>query len=639
MYEKQMELFEDGGLRDEGGMVDEESGNEVPVGSTRKEVRDDIPAMLSEGEFVFPADVVRYIGLENLMRIRQDAKQGLKQMEAMGQMGNGDEAVLPDDMPFGMMDLIIIEGEEEEEEPQKKARGGVIHAQQGTFVTPMFDPSNQDVREYKNEAGDSLFIPFLGGEPVYPIPAGYFPAGQMPTETEAEAAPVSGDDDGGTPPPEPSEFQKAGGFGMDTSATDGKALDMWIKEAEKVSTFGNVAAGIGAAINPLMGGMIAMANKRQKKEIIEMLDEKIAQARKTPIEGQVAALQDIKKRLTTKEGKGILAQVLGGIVNEIKGAVGLSEEEANKATGAVLHNAGQDPTDNKGEEEEKKEVDEAITSPESALNRFEEEDARKIREQLAAVGEPDLTPKPPETPVAIPISSYDEVPTRTDIENALAQKSTAPEAPQIATPAKLRSPMLGEGDLEQAGVDAMPEAFRDQDKIADALGSVGRQAMKQPKFEAPIPPQYQQLKTALDELRESTPYRGGDSGMTLKEKIEDPMGTLKKSWQNVTDAISEVSTTDYTPPTQPTSTTVKMPSDDDDGPSLAEKMQKQMQEQATKSLDTFDENVGEVVSKAKTKSAQKAAKQEAEKVKEKLEQQAKGIKTGFKKGGLASRKK
>jgi hypothetical protein len=51
-------------------------------------VRDDIPAQLSEGEFVFPADVVRYIGLEKLMKLRQEAKQGLKQMEAMGQMGN-----------------------------------------------------------------------------------------------------------------------------------------------------------------------------------------------------------------------------------------------------------------------------------------------------------------------------------------------------------------------------------------------------------------------------------------------------------------------------------------------------------------------------------------------------------------------
>ena len=121
MYEKQMELFEDGGLRDEGGMVDEESGNEVPVGSTRKEVRDDIPAMLSEGEFVFPADVVRYIGLENLMRIRQEAKQGLAQMEAMGQMGNSEEATVEDDLPFDMYDLDV----EEEKEYNNMAVGGM----------------------------------------------------------------------------------------------------------------------------------------------------------------------------------------------------------------------------------------------------------------------------------------------------------------------------------------------------------------------------------------------------------------------------------------------------------------------------------------------------------------------------------
>ena len=56
---KQMEMFEEnGGLMDEGGTVDPVSGNDVPPGSTQEEVRDDIPAQLSEGEFVFPADVV-----------------------------------------------------------------------------------------------------------------------------------------------------------------------------------------------------------------------------------------------------------------------------------------------------------------------------------------------------------------------------------------------------------------------------------------------------------------------------------------------------------------------------------------------------------------------------------------------------
>ena len=103
--EQQMELFADGGLNDEGGMVDDVSGNEVPPGALREEVRDDIPANLSEGEFVFPADVVRYWGLSTLMKMRQQAKAGLKRMEDMGQMGNSDEAIMPDDLPFDINDL------------------------------------------------------------------------------------------------------------------------------------------------------------------------------------------------------------------------------------------------------------------------------------------------------------------------------------------------------------------------------------------------------------------------------------------------------------------------------------------------------------------------------------------------------
>ena len=126
---KQHHSFNDGGLLDEGGMIDEVSGNDVPSGSTREEVRNDIPAQLSEGEFVFPADVVRFIGLEKLMTIRQEAKQGLKQMEAMGQMGNSDEATMRDDMPFDINDLDM-------EDEVEYNRGGVVEAANGTYVAP-----------------------------------------------------------------------------------------------------------------------------------------------------------------------------------------------------------------------------------------------------------------------------------------------------------------------------------------------------------------------------------------------------------------------------------------------------------------------------------------------------------------------
>ena len=93
-------MFDLGGLKDQGETVDRKSRNKVPVGSLKKEVRDDVPINISEGEFVLPADVVRYHGLEKIMNMRQDAKAGLDMMNRMGQMGNSDQATLPDDIPF-----------------------------------------------------------------------------------------------------------------------------------------------------------------------------------------------------------------------------------------------------------------------------------------------------------------------------------------------------------------------------------------------------------------------------------------------------------------------------------------------------------------------------------------------------------
>jgi hypothetical protein len=152
---KQMELFEpvergfdEGGLMEEGGMVDEVSGNEVPPGSLREEVRDDIPAQLSEGEFVFPADVVRYIGLENLMQMRQEAKKGLEQMEAMGQMGNSDEATMPDDLPFDMYDLDVEDDE--------------LEMQQGGMVPPTAPNQQQQQMQDPRDRVKSGMVTYKG---------------------------------------------------------------------------------------------------------------------------------------------------------------------------------------------------------------------------------------------------------------------------------------------------------------------------------------------------------------------------------------------------------------------------------------------------------------------------------------------
>ena len=173
--QKQMEMFEDGGLMDEGGTVDPVSGNDVPPGSTQEEVRDDIPAQLSEGEFVFPADVVRYIGLSNLMRMRQEAKLGLKLMEEMGQMGNSEEATMPDDLPFDINDLDM------DDEPEYNVGGFVPGTtQQEQFGISGFQQAPMQTMGAATQpiqAASQQFVP----QPITRPAQAYVPVQQVPT--------------------------------------------------------------------------------------------------------------------------------------------------------------------------------------------------------------------------------------------------------------------------------------------------------------------------------------------------------------------------------------------------------------------------------------------------------------------------
>jgi len=330
--QRQMDMFEEGGLRDEGGMIDKESGNEVPIGSTRKEVRDDIPAQISEGEFVFPADVVRFLGLEKLMEMRQAAKMGLKQMEAMGQMGNSDEATIPDDMPFGMADLVVIGGPDEDDKPQKKAQGGLLLQSGGSIRMPDFDFSNQDVRIYVKEGSPDRRIPFFDGEPVIPIPAGYVLKGSTPVkeETETEKAIPTGGDDDDRPPVKQSEFQEAGGWDMDFgNPPDASKVDLWIKEAEKTVGYGpTIATGVAAAFGGPLAAFVYLGNKMNAKGRDAGFAKALAAAKKTATPGQVDKLNAISKTINEGADKNILEKGLDAISK----ALGFNQKQKATAT-------------------------------------------------------------------------------------------------------------------------------------------------------------------------------------------------------------------------------------------------------------------------------------------------------------------
>jgi len=99
----EMAFMQEGGLKDDGMDVDPISGNEIPPGSMASEVRDDIPAQLSEGEYVVPADVVQYFGVKFFEDLRMEAKRGLAEMESNGRIGGEPMDMPPSDMNQGGM--------------------------------------------------------------------------------------------------------------------------------------------------------------------------------------------------------------------------------------------------------------------------------------------------------------------------------------------------------------------------------------------------------------------------------------------------------------------------------------------------------------------------------------------------------
>ena len=121
--------------------VDPVSGNEVPPGSLPEEVRDDIPAQLSEGEYVVPADVLRFYGMKFFEDLRENAKIELARMDREGRIGGQP-----------------VPANDNELTPEEMAELDSIGAAVGGFITgqptqsTMSDPYQQQQMMYKQGA-------------------------------------------------------------------------------------------------------------------------------------------------------------------------------------------------------------------------------------------------------------------------------------------------------------------------------------------------------------------------------------------------------------------------------------------------------------------------------------------------------
>ena len=165
-------------FRDKPPRVDPVSGNEVPPGALPSEVRDDIPARLSEGEYVVPADVLQYYGIKFFEDLRNKAKTKLAGLEEDGRMGgepmNDASMEGMEEMPFNLDELKTYEDD---------AEGGVQGFYEGGITSGV--APDTAVKTYINAEGSRLYIRFVNGIAIPPVPPGYVEEG-----VGEDAAPV-----------------------------------------------------------------------------------------------------------------------------------------------------------------------------------------------------------------------------------------------------------------------------------------------------------------------------------------------------------------------------------------------------------------------------------------------------------------
>ena len=264
MDEQMNKLFAEGGVNTGDAKVDPVSGNEVPPGSMPSEVRDDVDAKLSGGEYVVPADVLRFYGVAFFEKLRKKAKEGLAEMDADGRIGGGSVEEEGDDFPFSVDEL-------EAEDDMAFAEGGLLGATGAqnpeSVKATGFNPNEwtlgdsatggmgqTQVKRYKDKNGNIVNVLFINGKPVVDVKAlGY-------TEYTEETPAATGEE---VKAPEVS--RESPRDSQERSSKESKAIDPaenYYNMAEKdllnpnySTAFGEKASGLAKAASLLSPGI------------------------------------------------------------------------------------------------------------------------------------------------------------------------------------------------------------------------------------------------------------------------------------------------------------------------------------------------------------------------------------------------
>lgn len=293
----------------EGGIVkDPISGNEVPPGAKPEEVRDDVPINVSEGEFIIPANVVRYIGLEKIEAMVAKAR------EALGDDSTGGGTEDDEPLPFEDSELsaLPVEG---------FAEGGLVG--QDTNSLPQAEGFT-GTKQFKDANGRVMYIPFQNGAPLFAPPDGYTEVNTEKVTSEAPN-PMANVDSGKASRPvdnDPSKNERTNGASPLAGSPTKWSVDNFIDYGKQKNDVGTKA--IRGIIGVMPGG--AMALKARDK----FLDTQVTQLFDTMMESGV----DPMGNPITPEQRTQLEQTRSGLKDQMSKQSGLNLNPIEKLTEA-----------------------------------------------------------------------------------------------------------------------------------------------------------------------------------------------------------------------------------------------------------------------------------------------------------------
>jgi hypothetical protein len=325
-YDLSKPKFAEGGVvMDPEMMPPPGAGNEVPPGAMPKEVADDQPILASEGEYIIPANVVRYLGLDYIEKIVNKAKKGLEEMDQNGRIGGEPSAPAPAPEPAPTVPMMAeggMVGSMNVPTTPAVASGAMGTGQGGSF---------SGVKQMQGPGGNIMYVPFLDGKPIIPVPDGYTEVGGVASSAPKASKPVASDplaatsqyqDDGNSTADDDKERAASDAQMKGSLAGDPRqwTADTFVKYGNTLGSDMDKVGRIGVqAMMPGIGTIAVRARDRFLKNNVPNLMEDMLKTGKDPLGNaitpeQKAALQAAQSKIASSyaakpAGNGLMAKI------------------------------------------------------------------------------------------------------------------------------------------------------------------------------------------------------------------------------------------------------------------------------------------------------------------------------------------